>query len=78
VSKGVTDYERALVKLRAFEMLDGWGTLERGDPEAPQTLAEQMGHLGRVKQWNLTERMAKADELAAWALAPCKAEEETA
>jgi hypothetical protein len=72
----VTDYERALVKLRAFEMLEGWGVLLPLAIEMSSTSLREGPYFGgEHRKWNLTERMAKADELAAWALSPCKAEE---
>ncbi len=68
---GVNDYERALIKLRAWEALTGWG-VQLPLSENP-TLDER---LDRVRVWTFEERMKKADELAAWALRPCKEKEE--
>jgi hypothetical protein len=53
----MTDVE---LKKWAFEKLDGWGVLEPAEGEKPP----------KFRAWNLTERMAKADELVAWALSP--------
>lgn len=49
----VSLYERALVRLRAFRMLKGWGV------EQPD---------GRVALWDLETRKRHAADLADWAL----------
>ncbi len=44
-------------------------------PENP-TLDQRVQYIDSRKTWNFEERMARADELAAWALRPCKEKEE--
>jgi len=52
----MTDFEKAQIKLRAWEMLKGWGaTKEKGkDPEP----------------WNWDDRLKFADLLVDWAVTP--------
>lgn len=51
----LTDNERANLRIRAFELLEGWGQ-EGGD--------------GKIKQWDLSQRLKEAAEMVEWAERP--------
>jgi hypothetical protein len=57
----MTPFERAKIRLAAFQLLEGWGTA--GDPKA-KDLCDRL-----IVPWNLEQRMQRADELAEWAMA---------
>lgn len=58
----ITTFERARIRLEAFKLLEGWGTME--NPQA-EKLIDRL-----PTPWSLTERMKRAGELAEWAMAP--------
>ena len=60
-AKKPTEYEIAQVRLRAFEILAGWGV------QIPSTDDKRIPEL---KLWNLEDRMKYAARLSAWALKP--------
>jgi hypothetical protein len=49
----ITVYERSMVRLKAFALLTGWGTLD---------------NKGNYKPYNLEEQMDRATKLADWAM----------
>ncbi len=55
----MTEYEIAQIRLRAFELLAGWGK-----PIPPNDQCKYP----TVETWNLEERMKHALELANWAI----------
>ena len=58
-AKQPTKYEIAQVRLRAFEILAGWGVqIPATDDKKPPEL----------RLWNFDERMKFAAQLASWAL----------
>jgi hypothetical protein len=56
----MTDYELAMVRLKAWKYIDGWGVA--GDPKATDIIDKL------IKTWSWEERMRRAYELAAWAM----------
>jgi hypothetical protein len=57
----MTPFERAKIRLEAFQLLDGWGT--PGDPKA-KDLCDRL-----IVPWDLKRRMQRAADLADWAMA---------
>jgi|HubBroStandDraft_6_1064221.scaffolds.fasta_scaffold855658_2 hypothetical protein len=62
----MTPFERAKIRLEAFQLLAGWGT-NTGNPEA-ENLIDRYVHT----PWTLEYRMQRADELADWAMKESK------
>lgn len=60
----MTPYERALIRLKAFKMLKGWGVAPEGtNPNDPESM-------NLYRAWTLQERMKYAADVADWAGRP--------
>lgn len=59
----MTPYERALIRLKAFELLHGWAN--RSPTPDAKDIADRM-----PIPWGLKERMEHAAELVDWACRP--------
>ena len=55
----ITDFERATIRLRAFELLKGWGDAA---PDAEKSTARL------TTPWNLERHKEVAESLADWAI----------
>jgi hypothetical protein len=58
----MTPFERAMIRLEAFQLLAGWG-VNTGDPKAKSPIDRYIH-----TPWTLEYRMDRADNLAEWAM----------
>lgn len=63
----MSEYERALLRLKCWEALTGWGTIEPPDDCGEDTSV--MRKLTAHKPWHWGQRLDKADELYQWTIA---------